>query len=321
MHPAITFSIIIGGALGLIALERLFPYEPRQRVLRRGFFLDLVWYAAVQSYVLSLLIALIIAAIDGLTGWSRIGVVSAWPVWVQVLFFLVTHDLYIYLFHRLQHHSMLLWRIHEAHHSPRDVDWLSGARSHPFEILINQTVEFAPILLLGAAPEVPAIKGALDSVWGMYIHSNIDVRSGWLQRLINGPEMHRWHHAEELVPGKNFGTKFAIWDWLFGTAYLPEHKPKAYGLVPHDDARFPHDGPRLLAWPRPLGRWFSPLKAYVEQTVFSLLPERMRRASRAGTPSEPPFPADDGRRARERSRFRDSPVSGAPTSASEAQSN
>jgi hypothetical protein len=39
-----------------------------------------------------------------------------------------------------------------------DVDWLSGARSHALEILINQTIEFAPIVLLGAAPEVALIK-------------------------------------------------------------------------------------------------------------------------------------------------------------------
>lgn len=280
MNPVITFGVITLGALALIGLERLLPYEPRQRLFRRGLALDLLWYAVAQSYVLSIVIALVIAALDQATGWSQHGVISHWPVWAQVLFFLISHDLYIYLFHRLQHHSMLLWRIHEAHHSPHDVDWLSGARSHPLEILINQTIEFAPILLLGAAPEVPAIKGMLDSVWGMYIHSNIDVRSGWLQFVINGPEMHRWHHARELaVPGKNFSTKFAIWDWLFGTAYLPKTKPKDYGLVAHDDAAFPHDSRRLREWPWWLATPLSPLVAYVLQTWYALLPQTRRAAS------------------------------------------
>ena len=49
------------------------------------------------------------------------------------------------------------------------------------EILINQTIELAPIVLLGASPEVVLIKLTLDSIWGMYIHANIDVRSGQLQ--------------------------------------------------------------------------------------------------------------------------------------------
>jgi sterol desaturase/sphingolipid hydroxylase (fatty acid hydroxylase superfamily) len=219
----------VASALVLVALERRFPYEPRQRLLRPGLVDDLLFYGLLQSYVLGLVIAAIISALDRQTGWSRLALVTGWPVWVQVLFFLITHDLYIYLFHRLQHRVPALWRIHEAHHATGSVDWISGARSHPLEILINQTIEFAPIVLLGAAPEVALIKGVLDSAWGMYIHSNIDVKSGWLQYFINGPEMHRWHHAREIID-VNFATKLAIWDWLFGTAHHPGTKPRSYGL-------------------------------------------------------------------------------------------
>jgi hypothetical protein len=43
--------------------------------------------------------------------------------------------------------------------------------------------------------------------------------------------MHLWHHANHNeVFFANYSTKFAIWDWMFGTAYLPDHKPKEYGL-------------------------------------------------------------------------------------------
>jgi len=100
-----------------------------------------------------------------------------------------------------------------------------------FEILINQTLEYLPIIVL-ASPEVAVIKGSIDVVWGMYIHSNIDVRSGVLQYVINGPEMHRWHLSDDThAHNKNISTKFAIWDWLFGTAYRPTmHKPTSYGL-------------------------------------------------------------------------------------------
>jgi sterol desaturase/sphingolipid hydroxylase (fatty acid hydroxylase superfamily) len=91
--------------------------------------------------------------------------------------------------------------------------------------------------LLGAAPELPIIKGMVDAVWGMYIHSNLDVHTGRLQYFLNGPEMHRWHHAREIREGGvNFATKLAIWDWLFGTATLPGAKPSGYGV---DDVSFP----------------------------------------------------------------------------------
>lgn len=224
-------AAIIGCAIILIVLERLMPYDRGQKLLRDGFWTDLVWYTVIQSYVLAFIISRIIGWVDVNVPVLRFPLVSGWPVPVQVAFFLVSHDFYIYFFHRLQHRSSVLWRIHEAHHSVRDVDWLAGSRSHALEILINQTVEFLPMTLLGAAPELPLVKGMIDAVWGMYIHSNLDVHTGRLQYLLNGPEMHRWHHAREITPGGlNFGTKFAVWDWMFGTGRLPGEKPKGYGL-------------------------------------------------------------------------------------------
>jgi sterol desaturase/sphingolipid hydroxylase (fatty acid hydroxylase superfamily) len=229
--------VITVAALVLIALERRFPATPGQGLFRQGFWTDLVGYSLIQSYLCGLVIYALIKLIDSGTGLSRLQLVTDWPLLVQVAFFLVTHDLYIYWFHRLQHRSVVLWRIHEAHHSTKDVDWLSGSRSHALEILINQTIEFAPIILLGAAPEVALIKGMISAIWGMFIHSNIDVKMGRLQRVINGPEMHRWHHSAEIADGShNFATKLAIWDWIFGTGRLPAAKPASFGL---SDVDFP----------------------------------------------------------------------------------
>jgi len=223
--------IIISAAVLFIILERLFPYAKGQEFLREGFFDDLALYTIAQSYILSIIIfSFIINSIDASTGLSRLKLFSDVPIWLQLIFFTVTHDIYIYFMHRWQHSNKWLWRIHEAHHSPKKVDWLSGSRSHALEILINQTVEFAPIVLLGAPVEVISYKGVISAVWGMYIHSNIDVRTGWLQKIINGPEMHRWHHSTGKGRNRNFATKLAIWDWIFGTAYLPPSKPDEYGL-------------------------------------------------------------------------------------------
>ena len=223
--------IIVGGAIFFIVAERIWPYTKGQKVLREGFFDDLALYTIAQSYILGILIfTYIINFIDQSTGLSRLQLFKDVPIWVQLLFFLVTHDLYIYWMHRWQHKNKYLWRIHEAHHSPKKVDWLSGSRSHALEILINQTIEFLPIVLLGSPPEVIAYKGVISAIWGMYIHSNLNVHTGKLQRIINGPEMHRWHHSTGKGRNRNFATKLAIWDWLFDTAFLPETKPDEYGL-------------------------------------------------------------------------------------------
>jgi sterol desaturase/sphingolipid hydroxylase (fatty acid hydroxylase superfamily) len=234
-----TTSILVLVALLLTWLERKFPYRKGLPVFRPGYWIDFFWYTLIQSYLLKILIFdYIILPAD--KRWHMPGnfSVGSWPVVLQVLFFLVLHDFYIYWFHRLQHHSKILWRIHEAHHSNKEVDWLAGSRSHSAEIIINQTIEFAPIVLLGANPAVLPVKALLDAVWGMFIHSNINIKMGRLQYVINGPEMHLWHHANHKeVFYANYATKFAIWDWLFGTAYLPAEKPVDYGLY----YRFPKD--------------------------------------------------------------------------------
>jgi sterol desaturase/sphingolipid hydroxylase (fatty acid hydroxylase superfamily) len=249
----VTPAVVLGWALALWGLERRLPYD-RQRFVREGFWTDLVFYTLVQSYVVGLAIAGLIRWLDEATGLRQLGLVSGWPVWGQVAFFVVSHDFYIYWFHRWQHRSPVLWRLHEAHHSNTSIDWLAGLRSHSLEILVNQTIEFAPIVLLGAAPEVPLIKGMIGAIWGLWIHANVDVRTGRLQWVLNGPEAHRWHHAIDLeARDRNFATKLALWDRLFGTAFLPrDRKPAGYGLT---DVEFPRGYVRqhLFAF-RSLGR-------------------------------------------------------------------
>ena len=224
--------LVASSAIGLAVLERVRPYDAGQRLFREGFWTDLVLYALLQSYLLGLLIAALVRSGDELVGWSRLQVVGGWPVAAQVALFVVSHDFYIYWFHRWQHASPLLFRLHEAHHSSSQVDWLAGARSHAFEILVNQSVEFAPMVLLGATPEAIVIKGTVSAIWGMWIHANVRVHTGRLQWIVNGPEAHRWHHATDSdAHGTNLGTKLALWDRLFGTAFIPSGRsPSGYGL-------------------------------------------------------------------------------------------
>jgi sterol desaturase/sphingolipid hydroxylase (fatty acid hydroxylase superfamily) len=251
-------------AVFLALLERAVPYSKGQAFFREGFFDDFALYTIAQSYILGIIIfSLIIARLDAVGGLSRFQLLAHWPLWLQVTVFVVTHDFYIYWMHRWQHRNRYMWRLHEAHHSPKSVDWLSGSRSHCLEILINQTVEFAPIVLLGASPEVVALKGAISAVWGMYIHANLNVDTGRLQWIINGPEMHRWHHTTGKGMRSNFSTKLAIWDWMFGTAYLPfNERATNYGVA----TRFP--------------------KHYVGQTLYAFRAFHRRAPSHTDAPGD-----------------------------------
>ena len=220
--------MIVAWAGLMIALERAFPAD-RQRFIRREFWTDLLWFSTTFSTAVGwLAYVAVIPVIDRMTGWSHLHGLRGWPLWAQVAVSLVSHDLFIYVFHRWMHSSRYLWRIHEAHHSVVDVDWIGGSRGHVLENLITSTAELAPIVLF-MSPGVAAIKSAIDACWGMWIHSNVRASFGFLDYVVNGPRMHRWHHARE-VHNVNFATKFAFWDWLFGTAYDPDARPHSYGL-------------------------------------------------------------------------------------------
>jgi sterol desaturase/sphingolipid hydroxylase (fatty acid hydroxylase superfamily) len=232
----ITSIILFCWIAFIIAWERISPYRKGLKFFREGFWIDLVWYTLIQSYFLKIIIgSYIIIPLQKHFDLSHLHLISSWPVALQVLFFLFTHDLYIYLFHRFQHSNKFFWRIHEAHHSGKEVDFLAGSRSHIMEIVINQTIEFAPIILLGADPIVIPIKAMLDAMFGMFIHGNIKVNMGKFKYIINSPQLHLWHHANyQEVFHANFATKFSFWDYLFGTVYDPGHtpgnKPENWGL-------------------------------------------------------------------------------------------
>ena len=247
----ISGAILLMTPFVFILLERYFPYQKGLSIFRKGFWIDFVWYTLIQSFFLKILIFdFIIAPAEISLGIEKNGYISHWPMWAIVLFFVVTHDFYIYWFHRFQHSNAWFWRTHEAHHSVENVDWLAGSRSHVVEIIINQTIEFLPIFFLldieTAAIVVP-IKALIDAIWGQFIHANVDIKLGRLGYLINGPELHQWHHADHAeVYHANFSTKLAIWDWLFGTIYKPGFKPRRFGV------------------------WYRYPRGWAEQHVFSV---------------------------------------------------
>ena len=91
-----SYLIILSASVFFIIAERIWPYTKGQKVLREGFFDDLALYTIAQSYILGILIfTYIINFIDASTGLSRLQLFRDVPIWIQLIFFLVTHDLNI----------------------------------------------------------------------------------------------------------------------------------------------------------------------------------------------------------------------------------
>ena len=112
------------------------------------------------------------------------------------------------------------------------MDWLAGSRSHLVDVLVNRTLAFVPIFVMGFAPAAIYAYLVFVSFHAVYIHANVRHRWPGVRWIIATPEFHHWHHtSDEEGIDKNFAVFLSFIDVIFGTAHLPDHWPKRYGTV------------------------------------------------------------------------------------------
>ncbi|BCA56842.1 fatty acid hydroxylase [Nitrospira sp. KM1] len=149
----------------------------------------------------------------------------------------VLYDFVNYCSHVLFHKIPVLWAFHEVHHSAQVMTPITAFRAHPMELLFPALLQmpvigFAAVFYQNVAPRDLEV----DTVFGIGLftfafgllghhlqHSHIWLSFGpILSRLYISPAQHQIHHSVDARHrNRNFGVKFAIWDTLFGTLYVP----------------------------------------------------------------------------------------------------
>ncbi len=153
-------------------------------------------------------------------GWGLFNMVEL-PFWLSVLLAVVLLDLTIYFQHVMVHAVPLFWRIHRLHHADLDYDVTTGARFHPFEIVLSMGIKLSVISLIGAPALAVLIFEVLLNATAMFNHGNIRLPRALdriLRWFIVTPDMHRVHHS--VLPretNSNFGFNLPWWDRIFGT--------------------------------------------------------------------------------------------------------
>ncbi len=157
---------------------------------------------------------------------------NQWPLIPQVICLIFLSEFFRYWLHRACHEIPFMWSIHAVHHSSLKIYWWNVGRFHPIEKVSQLCFESILFLFLGVSPLAMAVYFIFYSVNGFFQHCNIDIKLGWLNRLISGPELHRYHHSYEIhESNNNYGNKTSIYDQIFGTYFLPDLKgPARYGL-------------------------------------------------------------------------------------------
>ncbi len=269
MEARIIRSIVLFVVLliGFGYLQRSRPGVPGQRNMRDGFWLDsLYWFVTpLFSQVLSMgAIVCVMFPVYYLLGrsteWDVVmhgfGPLAETPLWLQGLIAIIIGDFIGYWTHRMFHISQL-WDIHAIHHGSTDLDWLSAVRVHPFNDVVSRVAQASPVLLLGISPLAVEAYVPFLSAYVAFIHANVKVDYGIFKYVIASPKFHRFHHTlDRETWGKNFAGLFPVFDWMFGTLYMPEGKePREFGMV--------GDPMPMTLWGQimyPFRRWNKPRK-------------------------------------------------------------
>jgi sterol desaturase/sphingolipid hydroxylase (fatty acid hydroxylase superfamily) len=174
----------------------------------------------------------------------------SWPLWAQVVAFLVVADFLQWCVHNLLHRVPALWTFHKVHHAITTMDFVGSFRFHWMEVVVYKSALWLPLALLGASGEAAFIVAVVSTIWGDLNHANLNLGLGPLGYLFNSPRMHLWHHdqSDEGGAAKNFGIVLSLWDHLFGTAYWPKDRsPAALGYPGIEE--MPRGLLGELAWP------------------------------------------------------------------------
>lgn len=166
---------------------------------------------------------------------------TTWPFAIQVALGFIIWEFGIYWSHRLMHTTDLGWRFHSLHHKLRRLSCVNSGYGHPVNFALTSLFDLTFLILSGAPAEVMLFTSFLSGSVNFLSHANIDLKMGWLNYIVNTPEVHRWHHVAEKASGaRNFGMQLPIWDLVFGTYYCPKDRvpPRILGHNEHQPAGF-----------------------------------------------------------------------------------
>jgi sterol desaturase/sphingolipid hydroxylase (fatty acid hydroxylase superfamily) len=217
-----------------IPLERLFALRAEQPVFRREWVVDLTYFF-INSLLIEILAIFTLKPALILFDWARVawvsGAVGSLPIVVQVPALLLVADFTQYWVHRTFHATPWLWPFHAIHHSAEEMDWLAGSRLHLIDVIVTRGLTYVPIFVLGFSEAALIVYVFLVAAQATFIHANVRWQFRPVRRIIATPAFHHWHHsAEREAIDKNFAVHTPLWDILFGTYYLPDRWPAAYGL-------------------------------------------------------------------------------------------
>jgi sterol desaturase/sphingolipid hydroxylase (fatty acid hydroxylase superfamily) len=181
-----------------------------------------------------------------------------WP-----LLRMVAGDFGYYLYHRVMHYFNSLWFFHAAHHSARNLNFLTAYRMHPVDAFVSNLIlgivggiwamitiflfgkNFITLYIYGFVYYMP-----LRAVIANLRHSNVFMTfPGWLGKFFNSPAHHQMHHSKQPEFSHiNYSNDFAFIDGMFGTLYVPSEKDHKKLIIGINEEEHGLDGGSFLSF-------------------------------------------------------------------------
>jgi sterol desaturase/sphingolipid hydroxylase (fatty acid hydroxylase superfamily) len=228
------FYWLLGLSFLVWGLEMTFPWRKNQGHLRHDFWLD-VFYMFFNFFLFSLVAynaisnVVVLAFNDflGLFGVKNLIAlnIEQLSTWAKLLTMFILRDFIQWNIHRLLHRVPWMWEFHKVHHSVEEMGFAAHLRYHWMENVIYRTLEYLPLAMIGFGIQDFFVVHIFTLAIGHLNHANIYLPLGPLKYVFNSPQMHLWHHAEDVPEGRygvNFGLSLSTWDYLFGHAHVPK---------------------------------------------------------------------------------------------------
>jgi sterol desaturase/sphingolipid hydroxylase (fatty acid hydroxylase superfamily) len=140
---------------------------------------------------------------------------------VSLITLLVLFDLWMYVWHRINHTFSFFWRFHKVHHTDLAMDVTTTLRFHPVEIILSILFRIPIFFVLGISFEELIIYETILQSVILFHHSNINILPKLdkiLRVMLVSPLMHRIHHSKVWKEtNSNYSSVLSLWDRLFSS--------------------------------------------------------------------------------------------------------
>ncbi len=216
------YAISIAIFLILLGLETVYPlFRDKKNRLKHG--ARNVGINIMNAILLTVVFSAVYGVIYAISSEQKFGLFYQLdvPMFIRIAVLIIGFDVWMYIWHRMNHEIEFLWRFHRMHHTDPAMDVTTAMRFHPVELIFSSSLRLGIIILLGMRPVDILLYETIMLPIIYFHHSNFYIPQkidNVLRQIIVTPWMHWVHHSQiREESNMNYGTIFSWWDRIART--------------------------------------------------------------------------------------------------------